>query len=356
MSDSAELTTLLRAFLAQDEHRILVVVANDAEATMLQGSLVAVSDHLRGITLVYGHGVGDDEIAAAVAALPSDGALGVAVCPTTADDPTTWTQHVCSLITRNAPWQPKVRWMVRSFRGDTTLKTELERLEPESVLWTSCTLSHESYEQQLEQEACSVERPTEQRLNALHQLAWMDVPRGQWERAVERFGVLHDAYAERGDAVMQSLCLLGVGAVYRSRGDATKALVWLQRAVAASLPSGASSVLHSALTAAGEVSWETRYFTEAEQYFVQGAQVAGVLRLWVPLCEGLEKAGVVAMALGNTSDAVWYWERCRALATTMHDDPRSETVLARLQQIYDEFGLHNLHRLHMRTPFVGKPS
>jgi tetratricopeptide (TPR) repeat protein len=323
-----DLIESLRSFLAQDDHHVLVIEANDDAAALLPGAFAAIGQHARGMTVPFG---GDDEVAALLEQLPSHGVLGLTLCPVTVEDPVAWEKHVRELVSREVAWQSRVRWIVRTPGSELTIA---------SALWVSFEVSHETLAAHLEQTAGDVELTDTQRLSALQQLAWIDLPHGSCELAIERFGVLFDAYTERDDQPMASLCLQGIGAAHRMQGNAAEALVWFQRSIAVSLPGGASTVLLGAFLGAGDCSYENALFEDAEKYFVEAARVAGVLRGWVSLCEALEKAGVAALARGDSVCAASYWERCRGVATKMNDDPRSSTVLERLQSLYSEVGLH----------------
>jgi hypothetical protein len=326
-----ELVETLRSFLAQDDHCVLVIEASDDAASLLPGALTATAQHGRGMTVPFGGDVGDNEVAKLLEELPAHGVLGLTLCPATVEDPVAWGRHVTELVTREVAWQSRVRWIVR------TPHPELVVVSAVSVLFE---VSHETIAAHLEQTAGDVELPDTQRLSALQQLAWMDLPHGSSELAIERFTVLFEAYTERNDSAMASLCLQGIGAAHRKQRNAPEALVWFQRSIAVALPSGVSMELLGAFVGAGETAYESSLFEDAEQYWVEATRVAGVLRAWVSLCEALEKAGVVATMRGDVAGAASYWERCRAVAAKMQDDPRSETVLTRLQSLYSEVGLH----------------
>lgn len=341
-----------QTFFAQDDARVLVVTCNDDDAVALLAALSATPEHARGITVPLPDPWDDAARTALFEAIPSDGVLGVVLCETSRQDVLAHARRTIALLTDGAPWQSRVRWIVRDTVDPPTLRGSLLGPGAPSCRWTTFARSHGDDEARLAEAASDPARPTTQRLASLFQLAWMDVSHGRHAEAVDRFGVLHEAYGAREDVAMQSLCLQGVASVYRFRHDAASALAWFQRAVATALPKGVSTALLGALTGAAETSYEVGSLAESEQYFGDAARVAAAMREWVPLCDALVKAGIVAVAREDSARAVWHWEQCRRVAAKMEHTEARQDVLARLEGLYTQAGLHD-HAAHASAERIG---
>ncbi|HEX5748982.1 MAG TPA: tetratricopeptide repeat protein [Archangium sp.] len=237
------------------------------------------------------------------------------------------------------PWMRSLRIIVRDDRAEPFLGPTLNKLKAPGVLLYEVDFSTGALTDGLAQDAVDESRPVAQRMQALVQLAALDYAHRRYPQALEKYGLLHDYYAEHGAKEMQALCLQGAGDVLRQLGKPEKALERYQQGLALAIQTKALPVLLNLAMAAGDVCLELKQYPDAEGYFDITDQVAAKALNAHAKADALEKLGRAREGRTNTGGALRAWRDTATLCRSVGYPERLRSVLEHMARLYENAGM-----------------
>src|SRR5207249_3223149 len=124
----------------------------------------------------------------------------------------------------------------------------------------------------LTRDASDASLPVPERMACLMQLAALDYSYKRYAEALQKYGVLHNYYAEQKIPSMQALCLLGAGDTLRSGGQPAAAKDMIQRGIVLAMENKVLAVLLNALISIIDVCFDLGQHADAESYADSGTQ------------------------------------------------------------------------------------
>src|SRR5439155_14537733 len=116
------------------------------------------------------------------------------------------------------PWMVPLRIVIYDDRSQHLVKTVLERRQAEHILSFEVDFSTPALTDSLTRDASDASLPVPERMACLMQLAALDYSYKRHAEALQKYGALHNYYAEQKIPSMQALCLLGAGDTLRAGG------------------------------------------------------------------------------------------------------------------------------------------
>ena len=172
--------------------------------------------------------------------------------------------------------------------------------------------------------------PAEARVQALMELAYLDLGHGRHQDAEHKFRGCAQFYARTHDDPMEALALAGVAEVQRARDDLPAARATYETAVLKAAPTQAFPVTLQIVIALADTCFALETFADAEGYYRLADAIADKLLRPHIRADVQESIGECRLAQGAETEAARIWigaaELCRAL-----DYPkRRQSVLRRL--------------------------
>lgn len=252
---------------------------------------------------------------------------------------------------RSEPWPAYARIFVRDQR-EHTIGGALERRRAQGVLTTDVDISTDAVAGDLAQDAVDPAIPVAQRMQAVLQLAHIDLSYKRFEEAVKKFALLFEYYGRSDAPLMQAMCLQGVGDCLRMLDQPVQALTRYQQGLALGLAAqsplpiaplpGATQAMHpnapavllNLLLAAAPVCMALRQYDDARSYYADASKLAAKCMNPYAACDALQGEGDAQRALDQPKEALVVWRDCETIAEKYAYYDRLVTVLERIHALY----------------------
>lgn len=276
--------------------------------------------------------------------VPGDTDIVWGFIPATIADRTGYKATIAPLLalTGFKEWMNGHRFLVRDERSEPFLLPDLDREKADHVLVLDIDFSPGKAVDTMSRTVNDPNVPVEDRMQALMQIAAIDVAHQHYDQALEKYGLLHAFYAERKDAVGQALALGGAGdvALRSGKGNAEEAKKRLQQALAVAAPDGNLPVLLNLLQAAGDCCLRLNQFEEAEAYLAMADRTASKMLSPYAKIQIMEKLGVAQLNQRKAREAVRTWKAAKDLCREFECPELAESILDRLIAIYAKAGMN----------------
>jgi tetratricopeptide (TPR) repeat protein len=218
---------------------------------------------------------------------------------------------------------------------------EMQRRKRDDILAVSIDFSAESAASSLVETVNNPGHPIAERMQALSQLAAIDLAYKRYPQALEKYSLLHAYHHKNGDVVGQAMALGGAGDVAMRRGQLKEAKERYQQALAAAAPSTNLMPTMNLLLALGECCLGLQQFGEAKEYLQLASNVAGVMSSPHGKVTAMENLGIAQVALGEGGDAVATWVAAKDLGKQFGMTDRCDAILTRLVDLHTRVGLRD---------------
>lgn len=232
------------------------------------------------------------------------------------------------------PWMRGLRVILRDDRANPFALPALRRSKAPGVLLYEIDMSPAALNDALVKDAGDRSRPLGERMQALLQLAWLDIAYQRYGEALAKYRRVYDFYAQHRAPAMQAMALQGVGDVLRRQGDRKGAKLRYQQGLTLAMQTQALPVTLHLTYAIGEVSLDLGDDREAEGFFGLADRIAGKAMNPFVKAQALEQQGVARARLGDPGGALEAWLGADALGKTFADHDRRRSVLPRLIDAY----------------------
>lgn len=263
------------------------------------------------------------------------------------------------------PWSIYARLFLRDQR-DHVIGNGLLSLRAEGVLSVDVDMSTDAFAGDLAQDAVDPAVPVAARMQAILQLANVDLSYKRHEEAVKKFALLFDYYGRSDAPIMQAMCMQGVGDCLRMLEQPAPALERYQQGLAIALaakspvpispiPSApapgetpkipeptrglhpnAPPVMLNLLLGAAPLCMTLRKFEDARSYYADASRLAAKCMNPYAACDALQGEGDAQRALGKPKEALALWRDCETIAEKYAYYDRLVTVLERMLLLYKE--------------------
>ena len=264
-----------------------------------------------------------------------------ALLPAAVRDIAGFAQMVLPLLALNGveDWMEGHRFCVRDPRDrECLIPLAREHRAPYVQILPIDFSSHKAIEN-LMATANDAARPMAERMNALMQLAALDLAHGRLDHARRKYLALNTFHAERHDATGRALALHGLGDVTLRQGLMREAKAWYEHALPVALQGRNLMAVLNLLMAAGDCSSQLGQHAEAAVYFELASTSAGRLTCVNTKIEAMEKLGVALLASGKAPDAAKYWIDAKGLCEQFGCERPRQALLGRLASLYAKAGL-----------------
>jgi len=254
---------------------------------------------------------------------------------------------------RSEPWPAYARIFMRDQR-EHTIGGALERRKAQGVLAMDVDISTDAVAGDLAQDAVDPAVPVAQRMQAVLQLAHIDLSYKRFEEAAKKFALLFEYYGRADAPLMQAMCLQGVGDCLRMLDQPAPALARYQQGLALGLAAksplpiallpGATEPLHpnappvllNLLLAAAPVCMALKQYDDARSYYADASKLAAKCMNPYAACDALQGEGDAERALGKPKESLVVWRDCETIAEKYAYYDRLVTVLERIHALYTE--------------------
>ena len=289
-----------------------------------------------------------------------------AMLPMAIHDWSSWAQFVAefTLLPPPAPqrdetWPAFARLFFRDQR-DHVIGGALNRRQAKGVLTIDTDMSTDALAGDLAEDAVDPAVPVAQRMQAVLQIAQIDLSYKRWDEAIKKFAVLYDYYEKAGAPLMQAMCLQGVGDCLRSVEEFSKALERYQQGLALALAAkppmpvqapaadaeggtkgeplhpNAPPIMLNLLLAAAPTCMSLEKYEDAQSYYESASKLAAKCMNPYAACDALQGEGDAFRALGKPADALKRWQDCETISQTYTYYDRLVSVLERIHRLYEQ--------------------
>ncbi len=261
--------------------------------------------------------------------LPGDATIVWGLLPAELQDVQGYRALVAPLLAleKVEPWMERHRFLLRDHAERPLLVPELFQSKNERVLVMELDFSNERWVQNLLDTVSDKNRTADERMNAFFMLGVMDFGFRRFAQALEKCGVCFNYFEQKGDLLMQGLCLDMAGDTLRQAQRPQEALEFYQRTIAKALESANLPLLQQATMNAGVVCLGLSRNQEAEGYLKHADDAAGKLSNPYAKCDAMEKRGLAAWRLGKIGEAVDLWIKGKDLAKQFDYKERAASIL-----------------------------
>ena len=228
---------------------------------------------------------------------------------------------------------------IRDDRNRPCLIPLARRNEAAHVLILPVDFSSDAATRHLVDTANDAAQPVERRMDALMQIAAIDLAHGRLPDAQRKYYALFAFHGERKDPTGCAVALHGLGDVSLRNGSPRDARDWYVRALLAALDSRNLLAVLNALMATGNCCAALGDHAKASAYFDLASRSAGRLMLVHTKIEAMQKAGVALLACGNAADAAKNWIAAKGLCEQFGCERQRLDILDRLVSLYGNAGL-----------------
>lgn len=250
-------------------------------------------------------------------------------------------------------WMEGHRFCIRDARERPALIPFTRERKAAHVLILTVDFSSSKAARSLAVAAEDAGRPMGERVQALMQLAAIDLAHGRFPAAREKYRVLHAWHERANDAVNSAQALHGLGDVALRQGSVGEARQWYGQALERALEGQHLMVVLNALMAMGECSNRLAEPARAAIYFELASTGAGRLMLPRTKVEAMEKLGTALLACCKPEEAARQWVDAKGLCERFGCERLRIAVLGRLASLYAKAGLKTearAYELQMKSP------
>lgn len=259
---------------------------------------------------------------------------------------------------RDEAWPAYARLLMRDQR-EHPIGAHLEDQQGEGVLNIDVDMSTDAVAGDLAEDAVNPARPVAERMQAVLQLANIDLSYKRFEEAIKKFALLFDYYVKAEAPLMQALCMQGVGDCLRMVEQHPQALERYQQGLAIALaaksplpiepvPAGpgkeagpplhpnAPAVMLNLLLAAAPTCMLLQHYEDAASYYADASKLAAKCMNPYAACDALQGEGDAHRALGDPAAALEKWRDCETITEKYEYYARLVSVLERIALLYEE--------------------
>lgn len=259
------------------------------------------------------------------------------------------------------PWMERHRFLLRDDLERPLLVPELLNAKNDRVLVMELDFSNESWLQNLLDTVSDKKLSADERMNAFFFLGVMDFGFKRFAQALEKFGVCFNYFEQKGNQLMQVLCLNMAGDTMRQAARPHDALKFYQQVIAKAVEDKNLPLIQQGTMNAGVVSLELSKDADAEGYLRHADETAAKLNNPYAKCDAMEKRGLVAWRLGKFDEAVDVWIKGKDLAKQFDYKERAASILGWLIALCRHSGLYHrvsafeAERAALGVPAAGTP-
>ncbi|PCC70455.1 hypothetical protein SAMN02745121_06637 [Nannocystis exedens] len=228
------------------------------------------------------------------------------------------------------PQHPRLRLVLRDDRARPDHFTSAEACPDEHVLAYSLDLAPADAVAAAVAAARDPERPAAARIQALMELAYLDLGHGRLADAAQKFSGCAEFHARAGNPALAALALAGVGDVQRARGDFVAARRTYESALLEAAATPAFPVTLQVVLALADTCLALAQHADAEAYYQLADLLAGKLLRPHTRADVQESLGVCRLARGAGDEAARAWEEAAELCRVIDYPQRLHSLLGRL--------------------------
>ena len=261
---------------------------------------------------------------------PPENKLVAVFCPTEIESPFAYREALSALLPLGgAPPSPFFK-AGKVVARDTPNEDLIAAFRKERSPWAMTyapDLSPEAIANDMAEAANDPATPEAQRMEALVQLAALDLAHERLPEAIAKYELLYDYYARYEAPHMRAVVLSGVGDVLRRANNPVKAREKYGQALALALESKTLPLIASTATQVGDAAFELGQWDDALGHF-EVARVAAEKLLNRPLVADLEeRMGDVHLLKQDLGKAVLAWRKSADVARDIQYTERQQRAL-----------------------------
>lgn len=262
--------------------------------------------------------------------------------PGTIGDPAGYKAMIALLLAVDGyeQWMDGHRFIIRDNSAKPFLLPDLQREKIDSVLGIRIDFSAAKAADTQVKTVNNLDLPLPERMQALTELAALDLAYKRYDQALEKYDLLHAYHVQQNDAIGQALALGGAGDVAMRRANLSEAKKRYQQALAVAAPTGNLTPMLNLLMATGDCCLRLNHFEEAEGYLSLANKVAGKLTSPFAKVMAMENLGVAQLSMHKANDAVTTWVAAKELAKQFGCIDQCQSVLDRLIALYTKVGMN----------------
>lgn len=296
---------------------------------------------------------------------PDDHRVVFALLPTQIHDWGDYSKFVSSFTHMPQPapplkgdWPVYTRLFMRDQR-DHVLGGALNERHAKGVLNIDVDMSTDAMAGDLAEDAVDPAKPVAERMQAVLQLANIDLSYKRFEEAIKKFALLFDYYVKADAPLMQAMCMQGVGDCLRMVNQPPQALERYQQGLAIALAAkspvpiepapaepgsepgtplhpNAPPVMLNLLLSAAPICMTLEKFEDAQSYYADASKLAAKCMNPFAACDALQGEGDAHRALGEPEEALKDWRDCETISEKYEYYQRLVSVLERIHALYKE--------------------
>ncbi|MFZ6185985.1 hypothetical protein [Nannocystis pusilla] len=258
---------------------------------------------------------------------PGDHRLVIALLPS--DLPPDFSVELAEPLLR-ASQHPRVRLVLRDDRARPAHFTSATTCPDEHVLAYSLDLTPQDAVAAAAAAARDPERPAAARIQALLELAWLDLGHGRLADAEQKFSGCAEFHARTASPALAALARAGVGEVQRARGDLARARRTYEAALLEAAATPAFPVTLQIVVALADTCLALGQPIDAEGYYQLADTLAAKLLRPHTRADVQESLGVCHRARGAAVQAVRVWNDAAELCRAIDYPQRLRSILGHL--------------------------
>jgi hypothetical protein len=229
----------------------------------------------------------------------------------------------------HAPHDPRLRLVLRADRSRPSVFDLARSWPDEHVLSYSLDLSPADAVASAAATARDPERPVDARIQALFELAYLDLGHGRLADAGQKFRVCAEFHARTPNPSLEALALAGVADV-QARHDLAAARQTYETALLKAAATRALPVTLQIVISLADTCRALAGFADAEGYYRLADAIAGKLLRPHTRADVQESIGACRLALGADVDAARIWTAAAELCRAIDYPTRLHSLLRRL--------------------------
>jgi len=236
------------------------------------------------------------------------------------------------------PWCHHLRFMIRDDPFSPALQSLLGG-QP-GIDWYQPDLGADAVYRGLQEDAADESQPLEQRLSSVLVMAGTDAAVGRHAQAIEKYELLLQYHAPRGNLAMSAVALNGMGESYAKLQDVGRAEECYHAAL---IPASHGehppiAVLLNIVLNLASLRFAQQRWQEAEPYYDAAQQLATIARDGPTKVRALEYRGICQRWQGMLDEAERSWIDGSVIAAQLEDVDLCRSNVERLRQHYAETG------------------
>ncbi|WP_434421745.1 hypothetical protein [Nannocystis pusilla] len=258
---------------------------------------------------------------------PGDHRLVVALLPSSL--PPDFSVELAEPLLR-ASQHPRVRLVLRDDRARPAHFIAATTCPDDPVLAYSLDLAPEDAVAAAAAAARDPERPAAARIQALMELAWLDLGHGRLADAEQKFSGCAELHARSGSPALAALARAGLGDVQRARGDLVRARRTYETALLEAAATPAAPVTLQIAVALADNCLTLDQHLDAEGYYQLADTLAAKLLRPHARADVQDSLGVCHRARGAGTQAARVWNDAAELCRAIDYPQRLHSILGHL--------------------------